>query len=150
MNRTLLLIPVAVAALALSACSGGDEAAPASPAGSASGAGTTAPASTAPASAAATQAAVAPTAGATAAGASTSAPTSPVGKVSANNATRAELQAAFQAAGISGAAQWAREVEEYRPYPASDPTLAKLRQNLVKYNPGPGVVDALIGQLSLP
>lgn len=71
-------------------------------------------------------------------------------KVSANNATRAELQAAFTAAGINGAAQWAREVEEYRPYPTNDPNMAKLRQELAKYNPGPGVVDQIIAALSLP
>ncbi|MEA2972145.1 MAG: hypothetical protein QOG82_603 [Actinomycetota bacterium] len=67
--------------------------------------------------------------------------------VSANDATRAELQAAFTAAGISSPAQWAREVEEYRPYPADDPTYAKLRQELAKYNPGPGVVDQIVATL---
>lgn len=73
----------------------------------------------------------------------------PARKVSANSASRAELQAAFQAAGISNPANWAREVEEYRPYPTNDPTFAKLRQNLAKYNPGPGVVDGIIATLSL-
>jgi hypothetical protein len=71
-------------------------------------------------------------------------------KVSANNATRAELQAAFEAAGIPGASQWAREVVEYRPYPENDPNMAKLRQELAKYNPAPGVVDQIIATLSLP
>lgn len=71
-------------------------------------------------------------------------------KVSANNATRAELQAAFEAAGIPGAAQWAREVVEYRPYPENDPNMAKLRQELAKYNPAPGVVDRIIATLALP
>jgi hypothetical protein len=40
-------------------------------------------------------------------------------------------------------------VQEYRPYPTNDPTFAKLRQNLAKYNPGPGVVDAIVATLSL-
>ena len=70
-------------------------------------------------------------------------------KVSANNTTVAELQRAFEAAGISNASRWALEVEEYRPYP-SDPGFAKLRQELAKYNPGPGVVDQIVATLSLP
>jgi len=41
------------------------------------------------------------------------------------------------------------EVEEYRPYPTNDPTFARLRQNLAKYNPGPGVVDGILSALSL-
>lgn len=72
------------------------------------------------------------------------------GTVSANNATIAELTAAFEAAGISNASRWAREVDEYRPYPDDDPDLPKLRGELAKYNPGPGVVDAIVATLSLP
>ena len=44
----------------------------------------------------------------------------PTDKVSANNATAEELEAAFEAAGISNAEEWAHEVEEYRPYPVDD------------------------------
>src|SRR3954452_7325053 len=70
-------------------------------------------------------------------------------KASANNATQAQVQAALEANGVSNAARWAVEVVEYRPYPTNDPTMAKLRQNLAKYNPGPGVVDGIIASLSL-
>lgn len=70
-------------------------------------------------------------------------------KPNANTASRAEMTTAFTAAGISNAARWAMEVEEYRPYPTTDANMAKLRQNLAKYNPGPGVVDAIIAALSL-
>ena len=70
-------------------------------------------------------------------------------KVNANTASVAELQQAFEAAGISNAGRWAREVEEYRPYPTNDPSFAKLRQELAKYNPGPGVVDQIVATLSL-
>ena len=72
-----------------------------------------------------------------------------VSKVNANTASVAELQRAFEAAGISSAARWAREVEEYRPYPTDDPSFAKLRRELAKYNPGPGVVDQIIATLAL-
>jgi hypothetical protein len=72
-----------------------------------------------------------------------------VGKVNANTASVAELQRAFETAGISNAARWAREVEEYRPYPTNDPSFAKLRQELAKYNPGPGVVDQIVATLTL-
>ncbi len=71
-------------------------------------------------------------------------------KVSANNASRADLQAAFENAQISNARKWAREVEEYRPYPEDDPDYAKLRGELAKYNPSPGIVDQIIAQLELP
>ena len=70
-------------------------------------------------------------------------------KVNANTATRAELTAAFQAAGISNPSRWAMEVEEYRPYPTNDPGLSKLRQNLAKHKPGPGVTDAIIAALNV-
>lgn len=68
-------------------------------------------------------------------------------KVSANTASRAEIQTALEAAGVPNAANWTREVLEYRPYPADDANLGKLRQNLAKYNPGPGVVDAIVSAL---
>jgi hypothetical protein len=72
-----------------------------------------------------------------------------VQKVNANTASIAELQQAFEAAGIPSAARWAREVDEYRPYPTDDPTFAKLRQNLAKYNPSPDVVEKIIATLTL-
>ena len=65
-------------------------------------------------------------------------------KVSANNASRANLQAALENAQISNARKWAREVEEYRPNPENDPDYAKLRGELAKYNPSPGIVDRII------
>ncbi|MEZ4501290.1 MAG: hypothetical protein R3C39_01555 [Dehalococcoidia bacterium] len=71
-------------------------------------------------------------------------------QVSANNASREELTAAFEAAGISNADKWAREVEEYRPYPEDDAGMAKLRDELAKYNPADGVVDSIVATLSLP
>jgi len=45
------------------------------------------------------------------------------------------MEAAFNAAGITNAEKWAREVEEHRPYESTDPSLAKLQKNLAKYNP---------------
>ncbi|MBK7330773.1 MAG: hypothetical protein IPI85_17335 [Dehalococcoidia bacterium] len=101
---------------------------------------------TSAASAAAT--ATKPAASATAA--ATAAATQATTKVSANNATRAQLQAAFEAAGIPNASQWAREVEEYRPYATTDTNMTKLRGELAKYNPAAGVVDKIVATLSLP
>ena len=71
------------------------------------------------------------------------------GKVSANRATRAELQRAFEAAGIPNPGRLAVEVEEYRPCPPNDPGMAKLRRELAKYNIAPAVVDQVIATLSL-
>ena len=70
-------------------------------------------------------------------------------KVSANDASLTELQAALLAAGVDNPERWAKEVEEYRPYPADDPSFAKLRGELAKYNPGPGVVDKIVSALEL-
>jgi hypothetical protein len=148
-HTATLLIAVCVAGLLGAACSGGSDE-------------TGGPTNAVPTQAQATQsgaAAGAETATTTQAPPATTAPTvavSPtptsaaVTKVSANNATRAQLQAAFEAAGISGAAQWAREVEEYRPYSSSDTNMNKLRQELAKYNPGPGIVDKIVATLSFP
>ncbi|MEA2828153.1 MAG: hypothetical protein QOG43_2592 [Actinomycetota bacterium] len=123
------------AALSLVACGGGGSGTPST---AAAGAATTATTAAAPVPTVPATTVVPPT---------TTAAPSAAGKVSANDATRAELQAAFTAAGISSPAQWAREVEEYRPYVADDPTFAKLRQELAKYNPGPGVVDQIVATL---
>jgi len=76
--------------------------------------------------------------------------TAPADTLSANDASIEELTTAFEAAGISNASVWAREVDEYRPYSADDADYAKLRGELAKYNPGPGVVDAIIATLHLP
>jgi len=96
----------------------------------------------------------APPAATTAAAASSapsgSASSGAVAKVSANKATNAQLIAALTAAGVPNPANWAREVQEYRPYDASDANMTKLRQNLAKYNPAAGVVDKIISTLSLP
>ncbi|MFN0092829.1 MAG: hypothetical protein ACKVWR_21550 [Acidimicrobiales bacterium] len=53
----------------------------------------------------------------------------------------------FAAAGIPTASRWAREVEEYRPYPV-DPQWAKLRKELAKYNPAPDVLEKILAALA--
>ena len=70
--------------------------------------------------------------------------------LSANNARRSQLAATFVAAGISNPSKWAREVEDYRPYFVDDTDFTKLRGELAKYNPAPGVVDSIIELLELP
>jgi hypothetical protein len=73
--------------------------------------------------------------------------TSSIAKVSANEASEAELVAALTAAGVDNPDKWAEEVVEYRPYPTDDPNFTKLRDELAKYNPGPGVVDKIVSAL---
>lgn len=80
---------------------------------------------------------------------STGAATAPAGTaVSANTASVDEIAAALEAAGVSNAERWAEEVVEYRPYPADDPDLTKLRDNLAKYNPGEETTDAIVSALT--
>jgi ABC-type glycerol-3-phosphate transport system substrate-binding protein len=71
-------------------------------------------------------------------------------KASANSATAAQLQAAFEAAGVPNASRWVTEVQEYRPYPTNDPTFAKLKSNLAKYNPSADTLSRILAALSLP
>ena len=112
--------------LTLAACSGGS--------------GLTPSTSPAPIATAAATATAAPSAAASTA--------AQAGKVNANTATQEELATAFAAAGISNADRWAREVTEYRPYPA-DPGWALLRQELGKYNIDPAVLDQIIAILEV-
>ncbi|MCY3956921.1 MAG: hypothetical protein OXG65_01375 [Chloroflexi bacterium] len=72
------------------------------------------------------------------------------GKLSANNATAEELEAAFAAAGISNPGAWAHDIEHHRPFPADDPEFAKLRRGLAEHNAAPDVVETIIGLLKLP
>jgi hypothetical protein len=135
-----------IGTLLLAACGGSANAGPdAAPSGGAA-ASTAAPAvgagsGAAPASTAAAGSGSAATGSAAVAGSAV--------KVSANKATRAQLQQTFEAAGIPNAARMAIEVEEYRPYPTNDPSFAKLRQELAKYNIPTNVVDQIIATLTL-
>ena len=72
------------------------------------------------------------------------------GKLSANNATVEELEAAFAAAGISNPGAWAHDIEHHRPFPADDPEFAKLREGLAEHNAAPDVVETIVGLLKLP
>jgi hypothetical protein len=95
-------------------------------------------------------AATAAPAAATTVPASTTAPGGTAGtitKVSANTATQSELVAALTAAGVPNADRWAREVMEYRPYAADDPTLQHLQDNLAKYNPDPATLAGILAAL---
>ena len=68
--------------------------------------------------------------------------------MSANTASEEEIAAALDDAGVSNADRWAAEVVEYRPYPADDPDLTKLRDNLAKYNPGEETTDKIVSALT--
>lgn len=76
------------------------------------------------------------------------APTAAPSKVSANTASEDEIASALEGAGVSNPERWAEEVVEYRPYPADDPNLTKLRDNLAKYNPGQETVDKIVAALT--
>ena len=127
----------AIAVVALAACGSSDKTAATATASPA----TTASSATTRAAGVATTASASTTRSTTAGATST--------KVNANSASRAELQAAFEAAGVTNAAQWAREVEEYRPYTADDPTWGRLRKELAKYNIASDVLEKIIATLAL-
>jgi hypothetical protein len=90
-------------------------------------------------------AATAPT---TSSGAPGAAPAASAEKVSANTASEDEIAAALESAGVSNPEKWAEEVVEYRPYPADDPNLTKLRDELAKYNPGQETTDKIVSALA--
>ncbi len=83
----------------------------------------------------------------TSSGATGTAPAAPAEKVSANTASEDEIAAAVESAGVSNPERWAEEVVEYRPYPADDPNLTKLREELAKYNPGQETTDKIVSAL---
>ena len=105
-------------------------------------------AAAAPATNATAAATVATAATATASTAGTSATSTT--KASANNATAAQLQTALEAAGVPNASRWVIEVQEYRPYPVDDPSFAKLKSQLAKYNPSADTLSRILAALSLP
>ena len=144
-------LAAAVAVVALAACGGASASTStvaAQPTATSAAQSTTSTTGAArPTAAAVATAAAPPPASATTASSAASAQAT--GKVNANTASIAELQAAFQAAGISNAARWAREVDEYRPYPTDDPSFAKLRRELAKYNPGAETVEKIVATLAL-
>ena len=108
----------------------------------------TPPATTAPASSAAAAAEPTDSADDSATADDDDADTAAAGaKVSANTASEDEIAAALETAGVSNAGRWAEEVVEYRPYPADDPNLTKLRKSLAKYNPGEDTIDRIAGAL---
>ena len=127
-----VLSVLSAAAMALAAC-GGAASSGASDATATARVTTVAPAATS---------ASAATAAATASSTAT--------KASANNASAAQLQAAFEAGGVPNASRWVVEVQEYRPYPVDDPTFAKLKSNLAKYNPSADTLSRILASLSLP
>ena len=127
-----LLSVLTAAAIALAACGG------AASSDASNATATTTAATAAPTTTSAAAATVAATAGSTTA------------KASANNATAAQLQAAFEAGGVPNASRWVIEVQEYRPYPVDDPTFAKLKSNLAKYNPSADTLSRILAALSLP
>ncbi|MFN8540110.1 MAG: hypothetical protein U0232_21840 [Thermomicrobiales bacterium] len=61
---------------------------------------------------------------------------------------RGEMQAAFEAAGISNAARVGARGGN-RPTRPDRPDLRQAARQLAKYNPGPGVVDQIIAVLTL-
>jgi len=65
-----------------------------------------------------------------------------------NTASEDEIAAALASAGVSNPEKWAEEVVEYRPYPADDPNLTTLRENLAKYNPGQETTDKIVSALT--
>jgi hypothetical protein len=79
---------------------------------------------------------------------SSAAASQPGAKVSANTASESDIASALSTAGVSNSERWAKEVVEYRPYPADDPNMTKLRDKLTKYNPGRETVDKIVSALT--
>src|SRR5215217_2976229 len=144
-HRFASVFVAVAAALSVAACgqpaTSSPTAAASKPTQSTAPAAASSPASSAAAASPSAGGAAAPSPAASPAAASSAASgTNAVAKVNANTASVPELQAAFEAAGVTNAARWAREVDEYRPYPTNDSNFAKLRQELAKYNPSADTV----------
>ncbi|HTK61879.1 MAG TPA: hypothetical protein VL595_05870 [Pseudonocardia sp.] len=143
-----VLAGVTVLGLALAGCSSSESASTTPQTTTYAGPPIGAPASPAPSAPASAAPSASAPAGAPAAPSASAAPAAPAGKVSANTASEEEIFSALSKAGVTNPKRWTDEVIEYRPYPANDPNLGKLRQNLAKYNPGQDTVDKIVSALT--
>ena len=75
-------------------------------------------------------------------------PPTVVSKLDANTASADQLRAAFAAAGILGAAEWAAAIEDGRPYPAGDASWSKLRGVLTKAGAPSASIEQIITLLT--
>ncbi len=69
-------------------------------------------------------------------------------KVDPNTASADEITAALEKAGVSNAAKWAKEIEEYKPYQA-DTMADKLKSQLGKYGADAQTVQKIISVLQV-
>ena len=144
-NRPWILALATLSLVTLTACGSGGSAASPTPAAKATQGSSAVSSSSSPAAASpAPSVASSPAAAAAPESTGTTAQ-----KVNANTASIDQIQQALDANGVPNAARWAREVDEYRPYPTNDPSMAKLRQELAKYNPAPDVVGKIVASLTL-
>lgn len=65
-------------------------------------------------------------------------------RLNVNTASVNQMRAAFAAAGILGAVEWANAIEDGRPYPPEDATWSKLRDVLAKAGAPSASVDQVI------
>ena len=75
-------------------------------------------------------------------------PPTVVSKLDANTASANQMRAAFAAAGIFGAAEWAAAIEDGRPYPADDASWSKLRSVLTKAGAPSASIEQIITLLT--
>ncbi|MDJ0419797.1 hypothetical protein [Rhodococcus opacus] len=70
-----------------------------------------------------------------------------VAQVDPNTASQSQIQAAFEAAGVSNAGKWAKEVTEYGPY-SPDTMSDTLATELGKYGIDQQTLDAILSVLA--
>lgn len=143
------IVAAAVAGLALAGCSSSEQASTEPQVTTYAAPSVSVPASAPAASAPAAPASASPTPTPTPSPVPTSgAAPAPVAKVSATNASEEEIFRALSRVGVVDPDRWTQKVIEYRPYPANDPNLGKLRQNLVRDNPGQATIDKIVSALA--
>jgi len=69
-----------------------------------------------------------------------------VAQVDPNTASQSQIQAAFEAAGVSNAGKWAKEVTEYGPY-SPDTMSDTLTKELGKYGIDQQTLDTILSVL---
>ena len=68
-------------------------------------------------------------------------------RTSIATASQQTIAASLRANNVSNPEGWAQVVLQYRPYPANDPSLGKLRQALVQYKADPATIDKITNAL---
>lgn len=69
-------------------------------------------------------------------------------RIAIHTASQQDIAATLKSNGVDNPGEWAQIVMAYRPYPANDPSLAKLRRVLLQYHADPDTIAKTLNSLT--